>query len=157
MRRLAALVLAASLISPAFASEEKAEHGAEAPKSDGKDDEKGKKEDREPGTTVEMPFLIAPLIQDGRLVAYAYISSKLQTSSLAAAVAVRGKTPFLQDAFVRNVNGAPIGKPDDPLTVDEKALAARLLADAKRIAGSKQAVNLVLTKVQVESTRPDNK
>jgi hypothetical protein len=55
------------------------------------------------------------------------------------------------------VNGAPIGKPDDPLTVDEKALAARLLADAKRIAGSKQAVNLVLTKVQVESTRPDNR
>ena len=53
---------------------------------------------------LEMPFLIAPLNQDGKLVGYAYISSKIVAASLSAAVSVREKTPFLQDAFVRDVN-----------------------------------------------------
>ena len=93
--------------------------------------------------------------QDGKLVGYAYISSKIVAASLNAAVSVREKTPFLQDAFVRDVNAAPITKADDPLTVDRPALAARLLADAKRIAGSNRAVSFVITQIQVAPTRPN--
>src|SRR6202008_4401441 len=60
MRRLAAALVLVSL--PAFA--------ADAPKKV-----------EEPGTHVEMPFLIAPMSQDGKLLGYAYISSNLFSSS----------------------------------------------------------------------------
>jgi len=135
MRILPALALACALASPAFADE-------------------AKKGEHEPGTSVEMPFLIAPVIVDGKLAAYAYISSKVISSSPGAAVGIREKTPFLQDAFIRDVNASPIGKANDPMTIDQPALVARLLADAKRIAGSTKAVSFVITQIQVAPVRP---
>ena len=86
MRKLlaAALVLA---VTPAFAGEKAAS---------------------EPGTHVEMPFLIAPMSADGKLLGYAYISSKLATATPQASVEVRDKLAFIQDAFVRDVNAAPM-------------------------------------------------
>jgi len=109
----------------------------------------------EPGTTVEMPFLIAPVNVDGRLFGYAYISGKLIASSPTAAVGIRDKVPFLQDAFIRDVNGAPIGKADDPKTVDQPALIARLQADAKRIAGPNNVVSYGITQIQIAPARPN--
>jgi hypothetical protein len=142
MRAATAIVFACLLTSPALAGEAII-HGKDV------------KADYEPGSSVEMPFLIAPLNQDGKLVGYAYISGKIVASSLTAAVSVREKTPFLQDAFIRDVNAAPIAKSADPLVVDKLALAARLLADAKRIAGSGRAVSYIITQVQVAPTRPN--
>jgi hypothetical protein len=46
---------------------------------------------------------------------------------------IREKVPFLQDAFLRELNGAPIVKADDPKSVDEAALKARLLARVNQI------------------------
>ncbi len=134
MRVLRTLILAAALATPALAGEAKK---------------------HEPGTSVEMPFLIAPVIVNGKLVAYAYISGKITSSSPAAAVAIREKTPFLQDAFVRDVNAAPIGKAGDLATVDQPGLMSRLLADAKRIAGTANVVSYTITALQVAPTRPD--
>ena len=80
-----------------------------------------------------MPFLIAPMCTDGKLTGYAYISSKVVTSSREASLDVRNKIPFIQDAFVRDVNATPITKATDPKTVDNAGLIARLTADVKRI------------------------
>jgi hypothetical protein len=107
-----------------------------------------------PGTSVEMPFLIAPVSQDGKLLGYAYISSALTAASPEAAVGIREKTPFLQDAFIRDVNATSISTAADPLKIDQPALVARLLADAKRIAGSANVVSLNITQIQVASARP---
>jgi hypothetical protein len=109
----------------------------------------------EPGTSVEMPYLIAPVIVADRLVAYAYVSCKIIGNSPQAAIDIRLKTPFIQDAFVRDVNGAPIGTAADPSKVDEAALAARLLADARRIAGSRKVSDLKLIQVQISPLRPN--
>lgn len=136
MRILPAITLMFALISPALAAGDE------------------KNGTREPGTSVEMPFLIAPVIVDGKLQAYAYISSKVISSTPGTAVSIREKTPFLQDAFIRDVNAEPIGKADDPMTVDQPALIARLLADAKRIAGSAKVVSFVITQIQVAPVRP---
>jgi hypothetical protein len=108
----------------------------------------------EPGTSVEMPYLIAPVIVDEKLVAYAYVSSKIVASSPQTAIEIRLKTPFIQDAFVRDVNATPIGKASDPATVDTAALVARLLADARRIAGAGNVADLKLIQVQITPTRP---
>jgi hypothetical protein len=103
---------------------------------------------REPGTAVEMPYLIAPMVIDERLVAYAYISSKVVAASPSAAILIRDKLAFIQDAYVRDVNGLPIAKADDPKTVDMPGLAARLLADARRIVGQDKVSSVEIIRVQ---------
>jgi hypothetical protein len=108
----------------------------------------------EPGTSVEMPYLIAPVVVDGKLMSNAYISNKVIASSQAAAIDIRDKTPFIQDAFVRDVNAKPIGQETNPSTVDQAALKVRLLADARRIVGAAQVADLKIIRIQVVPIRP---
>jgi hypothetical protein len=133
MLKLAALFVLVSL--PAFA--------ADAPK-----------EAEEPGTHVEMPFLIAPMSQDDKLLGYAYISSKLVSSSPTASVEIRDKLAFIQDSFVRDVNAAPIGKAGDPKSVDTAALAQRLVADARRVVGASKVVRIEFKQIQFAPLHP---
>jgi hypothetical protein len=107
-----------------------------------------------PGTNVEMPFLIAPMSKDGKLLGYAYISSKMVTSSPGAAIAVRKKLAFIQDAYVRDVNAQPVSKADDPRAVDETLLNARLVDAAKRIVGSDKVVRMIFVVVQFTPLHP---
>ena len=108
----------------------------------------------EPGTAVEMPYLIAPVIVEDRLVAYAYVSSKVVGTSPNAAIEVRLRLPFIQDAFVRDVNATPIGTAADRSKVDEAGLRARLLADAQRIVGAGKVGDVRLIQVQLSPMRP---
>lgn len=108
----------------------------------------------DPGTTVEMPYVIAPLTVDDKLVAYAYISPKIIATSQSAAVDIRDKTPFLQDAFVRDVNGSSIGSKSDPTKVDSEALLARLLEDARRIMGTGKVASVGVVQIQMARLRP---
>jgi hypothetical protein len=134
MRRMIAALLTFALLSalqPAQAA------GAVAAEKEGP-----------PGTNVEMPFLIAPMSKDGKLLGYAYILGKLVASTQSAAIDVRDKLAFIQDAFVRDVNGAPIGKTDDPTQVDIDLLKARLTADARRIVGQDKVDRMIFTDEQ---------
>jgi len=131
MRKLAALLLLTTL--PAGAGETK----------------------DEPGTHVEMPFLIAPMSDaDGKLLGYTYISPKLTTATPAASVEVRDKLAFIQDAFVRDVNAASISLPEDPAKVDVKLLAGRLAADARRIVGKTKVVAVTFKQLQFSPLHP---
>lgn len=105
--------------------------------------------EREPGSTVEMPYLIAPVIVDGALYANAYVSSQIIATSPAATIVVRDKLPFIQDAFVRDVNAVPIGKSTDPKTVDVPALTNRLMVDARRIVGPGLIDSIQIVRVQM--------
>jgi hypothetical protein len=108
-----------------------------------------------PGTNVEMPYLMAPMTgTDGKLSGYAYISTLLTATSDTNALAVRDKLAFVQDAFVRDVNGASIAKADDPAAVDQAALEARLLADARRIMGAGKVASLGIVQVQIAPLHP---
>jgi len=108
-----------------------------------------------PGTNVEMPYLMAPMTgADGKLSGYAYVSTRLTATSDVAALAVRDKIAFIQDAFVRDVNLAGVTKADDPTTVDGPALQARLLADASRVMGAGKVVSIVIVTVQIAPLHP---
>jgi len=109
----------------------------------------------EPGTSVEMPYLIAPLAIGDSLVAYAYVSTKILSSSQATAIDVRDKIPFIQDAFVRDVNAAQIGRGDNPPTIDSAMLTARLFADVKKVMGPGKVAGLEIIQVQVTPLRPN--
>ncbi len=101
-----------------------------------------------------MPYLIAPLDVDGKLVSYAYVSSRIVASSPATAIDVRDRLPFIQDAYVRDVNATPIGDGSDPPSIDRKALAARFLSDAKRIVGASKVAAIEIIQVQISILRP---
>jgi hypothetical protein len=113
-----------------------------------------KKPDSKLGASVEMPYLIAPLSSGESLLAYAYVSCKIVGASQAAAVEIQAKVPFIQDAFVRDVNASSIGKPDDPMAVDKATLEPRLLALAKKVMGPGKVVDLKLMEVQIRAMRP---
>lgn len=135
MARVLPLILLVCLAAPASA--------ADAPKKP-----------QEPGTSVEMPYLIAPLAGDDRLVAYAYISSKILATSPSAAMDIRDKTPFIQDAFVRDVNAAMIGTPADPRKIDSASLKARMLTDVRRVMGTAKVAGIEIVTIQIAPLRP---
>ena len=82
---------------------------------------------------VTLPTILAPMIVDSRLENYAYITIVLKPATPAGILMIREKVPFLQDAFLRELNGATIVKADDPKAVDETALKARLVARVNQV------------------------
>ena len=133
MRRL--LLVLTLVAAPALAAEKA-------------DDTKAKGGD--PGTNVAMPFLMAPMNgADGKLTAYAYISTRLTASSPAAVLQVRDKLAFIQDAFVRDVNSVAVAAAGDPNSVDIAAVESRLTADARRIVGVPNVKMVTVCTVQI--------
>lgn len=143
-----AIVAAMSLCAPSLA----AEHGA---KEGAKESSHGEKKPGQPGTNVDMPFLMAPLTgAEGKLTGYAYISSRLTAATDVIAVTVRDKLPFIQDLMVRDVNGASVTVPDDPEKVDIAGLEARLLADAAKVMGAGKVKHIMVCTVQIAELHP---
>jgi hypothetical protein len=108
-----------------------------------------------PGTNVEMPFLMAPLSDaDGKLIGYAYLSTRLTAMSDTYALAVRDKLPFIQDKMVRDVNNQLVTTPDDPEKVDIEGVERRLLADATQVMGAGKVRLITVCTVQIASLHP---
>ena len=148
MRVLSVLPLLIALAMPASAVAE--EHGK--PDAHGKA-EAGK--GGEPGTNIDMPFLMAPMTgADGKLSGYAYISTRLTAISDVSANQARDKIAFIQDAFVRDVNAKEIAASGDPVTVDNVALEARLLADARKVVGAAKLVSIAIMQIQIAPLHP---
>lgn len=138
MRATVALISILLASPPAFAAGEAAKDGKGAP-----------------GTNVELPILIAPMNDaDGKLVSYAYVTGTLTASSPGDALMVRDRIAFVQDAFVRDVNGAAITRADDLTAVDKPALAARLLGDARKVMGAGKVKAVVIDTIQIAPLRP---
>jgi hypothetical protein len=118
-------------MAPAWASSEK-----EAP-------EHGKPEgatEREIGApndpNIDMPGLVSPVIVDGELHRYVYLSLKLKLSDSGQRSMILEKIPYLQDAFLREVHGASIAFNNDPSIVDEAGLLKRLMQVCVRVVGA---------------------
>ncbi len=138
MRALAIPAILLALAAPSAAAED-------APK----------KKVEEPGTHVQMPFLIAPVSVDGKLQGYVYISSKLIASTPAASVEIREKMAFIQDAFVRDVNMQDVASGPDVSLIDKAALTNRLVADARRIVGASKVASITFTQMQFSTLHPN--
>jgi hypothetical protein len=136
MRKAAVVLLLAVLAVPA--------RGADNAEKGGK-----------PGTNVEMPFLMAPLSDaDGKLIGYAYLSTRLTAMSDIYALAVRDKLPFIQDRMVRDVNNQAVTTPDDPEKVDIEGVERRLLADATQVMGAGKVRLITVCTVQIAPLHP---
>jgi hypothetical protein len=96
------------------------------------------------------------MVVDNRLENYSYITIALSPASRDKALVIREKMPFLQDAFVREMNKGSIVKAGDPKAVDTAALKPRLLARMNQILPGGTVADLkfqqiVLTPIQPQS------
>ncbi len=131
-----ALLLAAALMLPSAAS-----MAAEAAKDEGP-------------TDIELPAILAPMVVDNRLDSYAYIVIQLTPAARDKVFTIREKVPFLQDAFLREVNKTPIAKADDPKAVDQPELKKRLLARLGQILQSGTVSDLKFEQIVLTPIQP---
>jgi hypothetical protein len=75
---------------------------------------------------IVLPQILAPMVTQNRLMGYAYLTVALAPSGPDKVGIIREKMPFLQDAFLREVNKASIAKTGDFKAVDADAVQKRL-------------------------------
>lgn len=98
---------------------------------------------------VKLAPMALPVVQDGRVVNYVFVSIKVMLSPSADSTKLREKEPYFRDALVRAGHRTPFSIPGDNFKLDEAKIKATLTAEGNRIAGAK-----VVSGVQIESQTP---
>jgi hypothetical protein len=104
---------------------------------------------------VELPRVLAPMVVEGRLQGYAYMTISLIPTSPGQILAIREKVHFIQDAFVRELNRGSIQKTDDPKAVDMEATKARLLARVQEVVPANSVKDLSIDQIVFAPLKPE--
>jgi hypothetical protein len=86
-------------------------------------------------SSVQMAAVALPVIVDGRLVNYVFVTVKLELAPIADGALVRTKEPFFRDALVRAAHRTPFTLPADYIHLDAARIRAEILNDAVVILG----------------------
>jgi hypothetical protein len=128
------LVLAAALVAgPATASEGETKEGA---------------------PTVLMSPVALPVIVDGRIANYIYVTMRLNLGPKVDAAKMREKEPFFRDALVRAAHNAPLWKTGDPNALDEAKLRAVIVREGAVIGGPGSVTGFQLLRAQPQRYLP---
>ena len=87
------------------------------------------------GQSLSMPGVGLPIITDGRLRNYVFVSLRLHLGGSATPETMRGKEAFLRDALVRAGHRTPFVVADDWTRIDAAAVSTSLMRAAATIAG----------------------
>jgi hypothetical protein len=104
---------------------------------------------------VELPRLLAPMVVDGRLQGYAFMTISLVPASPGQVLVIREKMHFLQDAFVRELNRGPILMADDPHSVDTDTVKLRLMARVREVLPANSVEDLKFDQVVFAPLMPE--
>ncbi|MBP6876622.1 MAG: hypothetical protein KBC34_01265 [Phenylobacterium sp.] len=126
-RALIAMLLAASAAGPAAAAK------TEAPSKDAPI-----------GQYVDVSPVAVPIVAEGRLVNYVFVTLRVNLTPSADASKWRGKEPYFRDALARLGGRGSFGDPKDYASVDAPRLIAAFQREAVGIAG-KDVKNVVIT------------
>ncbi len=129
-RILPALLIAALAAAPALAAEPK--------KPDA-------------NQSVDLSPVALPIVIDGRLVNYVFVTVRIVLNFGANGEALRLKEPYFRDALVRAGSRTPFIDPTDYSRLDENRLKATLLPLATAIAGPR-----AIRSIQVVSQTPQH-
>lgn len=127
MRRnalIAAVLVLAALAEPAVAQE-----GAK-PKPDDQ--------------SVTLATVALPLVLDGQIVNYVFVSAKVLLTPQADILVLRDKEPYFRDALVRVAHRTPFVRPGDYNHIDEARLKAALYREAVAIVGPGKIAGVVV-------------
>jgi hypothetical protein len=106
--------------------------------------------------SVELPQILAPMVVQGRLRGYAYLTIALTPAARDKVLLLREKVPFIQDAILREVNKGSIAKADDPGAVDIEATKARILARLGKVLPAGTVSDLAFEKVVMAPVQPES-
>ncbi len=85
-----------------------------------------------------------PIIANGQVVNYVFVTAKVVLTSRADDFTLRDKEPFFRDALVRAAYRTPFVVANDFNRIDEAKLKAALLRDAIQIAGAGNVRGVVI-------------
>lgn len=102
--------------------------------------------------TISMPTLVTPVVVNGELQHYVFLSITLELTSDAHKNMMLEKIPYLQDAYLREVHRASVAKDDDPTVIDEAGLKDRLMSVSATVVGP-NVVKLVTLRNVVQGAR----
>ncbi len=126
-RALIAVLLAASAAGPAVAAK------TETPSKDAPI-----------GQYVDVAPVAVPILAEGRLINYVFVTMRVNLAPSANASKWRGKEPYFRDALARLGGRGSFGDPKDYASVDAPRLIAAFQREAVAIAG-KDVKNVVIT------------
>ena len=92
-----------------------------------------KKADNTQAVTISPVAL--PIVVNGRLVNYVFVTVRLDLSNSANAIKLRDKEPYFRDALVRAGHRTPFTLISDLTKIDEAKLQTAMLREANAIAG----------------------
>ncbi|CAN7360149.1 hypothetical protein LJR164_002139 [Phenylobacterium sp. LjRoot164] len=96
------------------------------------------------GQYVDVLPVAVPIMAEGRLVNYVFVTIRVNLTSAANASKWRGKEPYFRDALARLGSRGAFGDPKDYASVDAPRLTAAFQREAVAIAG-KDVKNVVIT------------
>jgi hypothetical protein len=100
--------------------------------------------------TVLMDPVAMPVVVDGRLVNYVFVTIRLGLSAEADPVKLRNMEPYFRDALVRVGHRQPFVRPDNYTQLDDARLKAALLQQAAQIAGPGMVVSAQIIREQAQ-------
>ena len=101
-----------------------------------------------PNPTVLMNPVALPVVVDGRLVNYVFVTVRLSISAKADPPTMRRLEPFFRDALVKDAHRNPFVRPDNYAALDDNRLKAVLIRDANAIAGPGMVTSALITREQ---------
>ena len=101
------------------------------------------------GQSVSMPGVGLPVITEGRLRNYVFVSLRMHLGGSTTPETMRAKEAFLRDALVRAGHRTPFVVADDWTRIDPVALSASLMRSAATIVGRG-----AVTRVEIVSKAP---
>jgi flagellar basal body-associated protein FliL len=131
VRFAAALMLFTCL----FAGLASASSSSHAPKKPEAEREKGSGFAGPRIPTISMPALVTPVVVNGALERYVFLSLTLELTSDEHKNMMLEKIPYLQDAYLREVHRASVAKDNDPNLLDEEGLKDRLMRVSATVVG----------------------
>jgi hypothetical protein len=135
MRAIALLVTAALIAAPAFAGDK---------------DKPPQPDDQ----SVKLSTLALPIVVDGRVANYVFVTVKVDLTPSANAVALRDKEPAFRDALVRDAYRTPFVVTGNYNKLDEARLKAVFIRDAAAIAGPGQVRGIEVLNQQAQHFIP---
>ena len=96
--------------------------------------------------TIQMESVALPVIVNGALLNYVFVSIRLELMPKADGAAVRAKEQFFRDDLVRTGHRAPFTRFDDYTKIDEAKVTAEILHAAPGIVGAGVVKTAVITK-----------
>lgn len=85
--------------------------------------------------TISMPALVTPVVVNGELDHYVFLSVTLELTSDEHKNLMLEKIPYLQDAYLREVHATTVALDNNPALIDEEGLRGRLMRVSATVVG----------------------